>query len=64
MGPALYEDAEHRGAEDEGGYEEAEDEPVGEYVDLGDQVVEPRVPEADLDLAVFELVRSAWIWRG
>src|SRR5829696_2899935 len=58
LGPALYEDAEHRGAEDEGGYEEAEDEPVGEYVYLGDQVVQPLVPEANLDLAVFELVEE------
>ena len=56
--PAFEEDAEHRGTQDEGGDEEGEDQAVGEDVDLGDQLVEPGVPEADLDLAVLEFVEE------
>src|SRR3712207_4496189 len=52
LGPALDEDAEYRRTQDEGRYQEAEDKTVGEDIHLGDQLVEPRVPEAHLDLAV------------
>ena len=50
--------ANHRGTDDEGGYEEGEDQAVGEDVHLGHQLVQPGVPETNLDLAVLELIEE------
>src|SRR5215213_5602138 len=55
---ALDEDPKHRRTYYEGGYEEGEDQPVGEDVHLRNELIQPGVPETNLDLAVLELIKE------
>src|ERR671911_2318908 len=67
LDPALDEDSKHRRSYYESGYEEGEDQAVGEDVHLRNELIQPGVPETNLDLAVFELVEEgvdlAWVIR-
>src|SRR5215207_1776473 len=55
---AFGEDPQHRGAYDQRGHEEGEDQAIGEDVHLGDEFVQPGVRETDLDLAILEFVQE------
>ena len=64
---ALDEDPKHRRTYYEGGYEEGQDQAVGEDVHLRNELIQPGVPETNFDLAVLELIKEgvdlAWVIR-
>src|SRR5919106_887674 len=64
---ALDEDPKHCRTYYEGGYEEGEDQAVGEDVHLRNELIQPGVPETNLDFAVLELIKEgvdlAWVLR-
>src|SRR5215218_5059526 len=64
---ALDEDPKHRRTYYEGGYEEGEDQTVGEDVHFRNELIQPGVRETNLDFAVLELIKEgvdlAWVIR-